>query len=39
MDKNIQKELNKINKELKVYINESSFISQKCLNKMLSFFE
>ena len=39
MDKNIQKELNQINKELKVYINESSFISQKCRNKMLSFFE
>ena len=39
MDKNIQKVLNQINKELKVYINESSFISKKCRNKLLRLFE
>ena len=39
MDKNTQKVLNQINKELKVYINESSFISQKCRNKVLHYFE
>ena len=39
MDKDKQKILNQINKELKVYINESSFISQKCRNKLLRFFE
>ena len=39
MDKDNQKKLNQINKELKVYINESSFISQKCRNQVLHFFE
>lgn len=32
------KELNNINKELKIYINESSFISNKCRNKILKYF-
>ena len=32
------KRLNEINKELKVYINESGFISNKCRNKLLKFF-
>lgn len=32
------KRLNEINKELKVYINESSFISNKCRNKLLKMF-
>ena len=31
--------LNKINNELKSYINETSFISMKCRNKLLKFFE
>ena len=31
--------LNEINKELKVYINESGFISNKCRNKLLKYFE
>lgn len=31
--------ISKINKELKVYINESSFISNKCRNKLLKIFE
>ena len=31
-------ELNKINRELKVYINESSFISNKCRNKIIKIF-
>jgi hypothetical protein len=31
-------QINQINKELKVYINESSFISQKCRNKVLKIF-
>lgn len=31
--------LNKINNELKTYINESSFISMKCRNKLLKMFE
>ena len=31
--------LTKINNELKSYINESSFISMKCRNKLLKFFE
>jgi len=31
--------LNKINNELKSYINESTFISIKCRNKLLKFFE
>lgn len=30
--------LNKINRELKVYINESSFISNKCRNKIIKIF-
>ncbi|MBR2997703.1 MAG: hypothetical protein IKF37_01325 [Bacilli bacterium] len=30
--------INKINKELKVFINESSFISTKCRNKLLKIF-
>lgn len=30
--------INKINKELKVFINESSFISNKCRNKLLRIF-
>ena len=34
----MSKSLNTINKELKVYINESSFISQKCRNRLLTFF-
>lgn len=33
------KRLNEINKELKVYINESSFISNKCRNRLLKIFE
>ena len=33
------KRLNEINKELKVYINESGFISNKCRNKLLKIFE
>ena len=33
------KRLNEINKELKVYINESSFISNKCRNRLLKMFE
>ena len=33
------KRLNEINKELKVYINESSFISNRCRNKLLKYFE
>lgn len=33
------KRLNDINRELKVYINESSFISNKCRNKLLKIFE
>ena len=37
MDK--KETLNQMNKELKVYINESSFISQKCRNKLLRYFE
>ncbi len=32
------KRLNEINKELKIYINESSFISNKCRNKLLKIF-
>jgi len=36
MDK--KERLNQINRELKVYINESSFISQKCRNKVLKMF-
>lgn len=32
------KRLNEINKELKVYINESSFISNKCRNRLLKVF-
>ena len=31
--------LEQINKELKIYINESSFISMKCRNKLLRYFE
>lgn len=31
--------LEQINKELKIYINESSFISMKCRNKLLKYFE
>ena len=31
-------DLNKINRELKVYINESSFISNKCRNKIIKIF-
>ena len=31
-------DLNKINRELKVYINESSFISNKCRNKIIKLF-
>jgi len=31
-------DLNKINRELKVYINESSFISNKCRNKIIKVF-
>lgn len=38
MDKEAKKVINKINNELKVYINESSFISLKCRNKVLDFF-
>ena len=34
----IEEKRNKINKELKVYINESSFISNKCRNKLLKIF-
>ena len=34
-----EEKLQKMNKELKVYINESSFISQKCRNKLLHYFE
>ena len=34
-----EENLQKINKELKVYINESSFISKKCRNKLLRLFE
>ena len=30
------KELNKINNELKSYINEANFISNKCRNKLIS---
>ncbi len=33
------KRLNEINRELKVYINESGFISNKCRNKLLKYFE
>ena len=33
------KRLNEINRELKVYINESGFISNKCRNKLLKIFE
>ena len=33
------KRLNEINTELKVYINESGFISNKCRNKLLKIFE
>ena len=34
----IEEKRNKINNELKVYINESSFISNKCRNKLLKIF-
>lgn len=34
----MSEKLNKINKELKIYINESSFISMKCRNKLLEYF-
>lgn len=34
----MSKELDKINKELKIYINEASFISMKCRNKLLKIF-
>ena len=34
----IEEKRNKINKELKVYINESSFISNKCRNQLLKIF-
>ena len=34
----MSKELNTINKELKIYINEASFISMKCRNKLLKIF-
>ena len=37
MDK--KERLNQINNELKVYINESTFISNKCRNKVLKLFE
>ena len=33
-----EEKLKEINKELKVYINESTFISMKCRNKLLKFF-
>ena len=36
MDK--EETLNEINNELKTYINESSFISMKCRNKLLKMF-
>lgn len=35
----MNKRLNEINKELKVYINESGFISNKCRNRLLKIFE
>lgn len=34
-----EERLKQINNELKVYINESSFISQRCRNKLLKLFE
>ncbi len=34
----MKEKLDKINKELKIYINESSFISMKCRNKLLEYF-
>ncbi len=34
-----EEKLQKINKELKVYINESNFISIKCRNRLLKYFE
>ena len=34
----IEEKRNKINNELKIYINESSFISNKCRNKLLKIF-
>ena len=36
---NKEETLNEINNELKTYINESSFISMKCRNKLLKMFE
>ena len=34
----IEEKRNKINNELKIYINESSFISNKCRNQLLKMF-
>lgn len=34
----MKEKLNKINNELKIYINEASFISMKCRNKLLKIF-
>ena len=34
----IEEKRNKINNELKIYINESSFISNKCRNQLLKIF-